>query len=122
MAKTNKRVLIIEDDEAILSILKQNFSEEGFDVITAQDGKEPLNMLEKEKPDFIISDVLLPGQDGVEMAKKIRALKIETPIIFLTNTKDDGRAKDITNSEYLIKANIYMKDVVSKVKKQLDIQ
>lgn len=72
MKKIDKKILIVEDDPNFLIILQKKFESEGFSVIGAEDGKDCLNLLENEKPDMIVSDILLPRLDGIEMAKKIK--------------------------------------------------
>lgn len=119
-----KKILIAEDDLNFISILKEKFEGEGFSVLTAQDGKEALRAAEKEKPDLIISDVLLPMLNGVDMAKQVREKMPAVPIIFLTNVKDDTYAdiiKDIKNADYLIKSDIKIEDAVKSAKKLLGL-
>lgn len=120
MLKLNKKILIVEDDENFLSILEKVFSSEGFSVITAKDGESGVSAAEKEKPDLIISDVLLPRLDGPAMAKKIRELKILAPIMFLTNVADGER--DNAEFDYLIKSEMHIDDIVAKVKEKLGLK
>jgi DNA-binding response OmpR family regulator len=119
-----KKVLIVEDDKDFLSILKIKFESEGFSVVTAEDGEKGIGAAEKEKPDLIISDILMPKVDGVEMAKKIREFNKDVLVIFLTNIKDDDYVKDIENlgrADYLIKADLRINDIVDKVKAKLGL-
>lgn len=123
MQKINKKILIIEDDQSFFSILQKRFTMEGFSVVSAQDGQEGLSMLEKEKPDLIVSDVLLPKMDGIDMAKKIKEKNINVPILFLTNVKDPSyleRAKDI-EFDYLVKSDVHVDEIVAKIKNKLGI-
>lgn len=117
---TNKKILIVEDDEAFLDIFKNIFTAEGFQVVTARDGETGIDVALLEKPDLIISDVLMPRLDGPSMAKKLRELKTSTPIIFLTNIDDEvGNAENIENIEYLIKSKMGLDEIVAKVKNKL---
>lgn len=125
MQKTNKKILIVEDDPNFVFILKEKFSAEGFSVLTAQDGKEGLSAIEREKPDLVISDVLLPLLDGVDMAKKARQKSSELPVIFLTNVKDPSSsygAKKIKNVDYIIKSDVRLDDILAIAKKRLKIK
>ena len=70
--KISKKILIVEDDEDFVFILEKKFTMEGFLVVTAKDGQEGAAVAEKEKPDLILSDILMPNVDGMAMAKKIR--------------------------------------------------
>lgn len=122
--KTNKKVLIIEDDKDFLSILKIKFTGEGFSIVTAEDGEEGLTVAEKEKPDLIISDVLMPRMDGLEMAKKIKESNSNIQILFLTNVKDADyldNMKKLGVSEYLIKSGISINEILEKAKAKLGL-
>lgn len=125
MTKINKKVLIVEDDPNFVSILKQKFEQEGFLTFTAQDGKEGFNISEREKPDLIISDVLLPLLDGIDMVKKIKKDNADLPIILLTNVKDTSYSdviKKLKKVDYLIKSDVRLDDIVEKAKKKLNIE
>lgn len=122
--KLNKKILIVEDDEDFTSILKIKFTSEGFDVVSAKDGEEGVSLAESEKPDLIISDVLMPKMDGLEMAKKIKGVNKNVIIIFLTNVKDIAYTENpegLGGSEYLIKADLRINEIVEKVKAKLGI-
>jgi Response regulator containing CheY-like receiver, AAA-type ATPase, and DNA-binding domains len=122
--KINKKVLIVEDDKDFLSILKTKFTGEGFSVVTAEDGQEGINAVKEEKPDLIFSDVLMPGMDGIEMAKKIREFDKNVLIVFLTNIKDVDYTKNVEGSgefDYLIKSDLSISDIVGKAKSKLGL-
>ena len=114
----------MDDDESFLLVLKNEFTAENFSVITVKDSKACLSAIEKEKPDLVISDIMLPGVDGVETAKKIRELNKELPIIFLSNVTDseylDG-VRALKNCDRLIKANVQISDVIARVKEKLGL-
>lgn len=78
-----RRVLIIEDEQPIIDILKFNLEKEGYEVFEATDGVSGLNAALSEFPDLILLDVMLPGMDGFEVCKKVRS-KSSVPIIMLT--------------------------------------
>ncbi|MHA2054251.1 MAG: response regulator transcription factor [Candidatus Hodarchaeales archaeon] len=80
----SKKILIIEDDTGIQMSLKDEFESERYIVYTADDGEEGLKMVEGQKPDLIILDVMLPVLDGYEVCKKLRREGDNTPIIMLT--------------------------------------
>ena len=120
METIGKKILIVEDEENFLSILKKVFSLEGITVVIAVNGEQGVDMAQKEKPDLIISDVLLPKLDGKSMAKKIRELGVTSPIIFLTNTENED--KDNKEFEYFIKSEMHIDDVVAKVKVKMGIE
>jgi DNA-binding response OmpR family regulator len=80
----NEAILIIEDDPAMLRGLKDNFVFKGYRVKTARDGESGLNEALNAKPDLIILDIMLPGINGFEICRLIRAEKLTMPIIMLT--------------------------------------
>ena len=78
------RIMIIEDDEEMRSLLKDFFEEEGFETDSVSNGIDALRMLSKDHVDLIISDVQMPGLTGLDILPRIRRLKPETPIIVMT--------------------------------------
>ena len=123
--ETNKKILVVEDDEDFLSILKLKFASEGLSIITAINGDEGISMAESEKPDLIISDVLMPKMDGIEMIKKIRVFDKNVIVIFLTNIKDEDyikSMKELGETDYLIKADLRINEIVNKVKEKLNLK
>ena len=81
---TGEKVLIIEDDPAMLRGLKDNFAFEGYAVLAASDGDKGLTVALSAKPDLIILDIMLPGVNGYEICRLIRKEGLEMPIIMLT--------------------------------------
>ena len=81
-------VLIIEDEQAIVDILKFNFQKEGYKVLEAMDGQTGLELALSENPDHILLDVMLPRMDGFEVCKKIRE-KSSVPVIMLTAREEE---------------------------------
>ena len=79
----SQRILIVEDDPSILYGLKHNLSYEGFEVITAGDGEEGLKLALERSPDVVILDVMLPGRNGFEVLKELRA-KSQTGVVMLS--------------------------------------
>jgi len=125
MDKINKKILIVEDDEDFLSILKTKFTSEGFSVVTAKDGEEGIRVAEKEKPDLIFTDVLMPKMSGIEMAKKIKESNENALIIFLTNMKDSDDTSEVKKSgefDYLIKSDLRISEIVEKAKIKLGMK
>jgi len=77
-------ILIVEDEQSMLSGLKDNLEIEGYTVDTADDGQIALNKILNEKYDLILLDVMLPGISGFDICKQVRKEEIRTPIILLT--------------------------------------
>lgn len=78
------RILIIEDDLAILRGLKDNLEYESYEVLTATDGEEGYCLIREKKPDLIILDLMLPKMSGYELCRKVREEGLNTPILMLT--------------------------------------
>ena len=78
------RILIVEDEPAMVSGLRDNFEFEGYDVITAADGVEGLGRALKDSPDLVVLDVMMPRMSGLDVCKQLKAKKPALPIIMLT--------------------------------------
>ncbi len=84
-----KRILIIEDDAAILRGLKDNLEYESYEVQTAADGEEGYFLIKEKKPDLIILDLMLPKMNGYELCRKVRNEGVTTPILMLTARSEE---------------------------------
>jgi two-component system, OmpR family, alkaline phosphatase synthesis response regulator PhoP len=89
--KTKRKILIIDDEPDILEFLSYNFRKQGYEVRIANDGTEGIQKALEVLPEIIISDILMPNMDGIEMCKQIRKIPEfkSTPFIFLTAVNDD---------------------------------
>ena len=67
------RVLVVDDDPQVLTLLRVNFELEGYDVLSAQDGAEALEVAWEELPDAVVCDVMMPGTDGLTVLRQLRA-------------------------------------------------
>lgn len=102
-----KRILIVDDEKDIIEVLTYNLTKEGYDIISANNGKEVLD-IDVTKVDLIILDIMLPGMNGYEICKVLKAnpLSAKIPIIFLTakNTElDEILGLEIGAEDYLVK-------------------
>lgn len=84
------KILIVDDEEAIVRMLKFALSKEGFSIVTAGNGREGLQAAQNERPGLIISDIMMPEMDGLEMCRQIREMPelSNVPFIFLTAKAD----------------------------------
>lgn len=78
------KLLIVEDEVNLAEGLKDNFEFEGFAVAVARDGREGLELAEREQPDLILLDVMLPGMDGLEVCRTLRSRGMRMPILMVT--------------------------------------
>ncbi|MFD3445343.1 winged helix-turn-helix domain-containing protein [Microbacteriaceae bacterium 4G12] len=85
----SNRILIVDDEESILTLLAFNIEQHGFEVITAMDGEEALRVALEKRPNLIILDLMLPKKDGMEVCKQLRSLQVMTPILMLTAKEDE---------------------------------
>jgi DNA-binding response OmpR family regulator len=90
------RIMIIEDDEEMRSLLKDFFEEEGFETDSASNGVDALQALSKDHFDLVITDVRMPGLTGLDILPRIRRLKPEIPVIVMTSYgSDDVRRRSL---------------------------
>lgn len=79
-----QRILVIDDDPAVTSVLRRGLSYEGFAVDTAGSGAEGLEIARERPPDLVILDIMMPGMDGLEVLSRLRAADEGLPVLFLT--------------------------------------
>ncbi|HGM9630291.1 TPA: response regulator YycF [Streptococcus pyogenes] len=116
-----KKILIVDDEKPISNIIKFNLTKEGYDIVTAFDGREAVTIFEEEKPDLIILDLMLPELDGLEVAKEIRKTS-HVPIIMLSAKDsefdkvigleigaDDYVTKPFSNRELLARVKAHLR-------------
>lgn len=98
-------VLIADDDRKIIDMLRRTLAYEGYHVVTAGDGQEALAKAQTQRPDIVVLDWLMPGLDGIEVARRIRAADA-TPILMLTArdaVEDRVEGLDSGADDYLVK-------------------
>jgi two-component system copper resistance phosphate regulon response regulator CusR len=101
-----KKILLIEDEVNVVNFIKRGLVEEGFEVSVALDGETGLTMGSNNYYSLIILDIMLPGKNGIDICKNLRANNIQTPILFLTalNTSDNVTlGLNSGGDDYLIK-------------------
>lgn len=106
MSSDPVRVLLVDDDEAITGGLAPLLSREGFEVDIAADGTAALTQLDARTPDIIVLDVMMPGMDGREVLRRLRASGSSIPVVLLTSVGEAGeraRALDEGADDYLNK-------------------
>ncbi|KGL45854.1 DNA-binding response regulator [Listeria sp. SHR_NRA_18] len=112
------KILVVDDESSIVTLLQFNIEKAGFDVVTAEDGRTGYELALSEKPDLIVLDLMLPEMDGIEVCKQLRQDKVETPILMLT-AKDDELDKiiglELGADDYLTKP-FSPREVVARIK------
>ncbi len=104
----NGKILIVDDSENIRSVLQLNFEYLGYRVLSARDGEEALHLIEREEPDVVVLDVMMPRQNGFQVCRKIKSDPrfSRLPVVFLTakgHREDKLWGKDCGADEYLTK-------------------
>jgi two-component system alkaline phosphatase synthesis response regulator PhoP len=103
-----KKILIVDDEPDILEFLQYNLRKEGYTVVAAADGRQAIEVAEREKPDLILLDIMMPELDGVETCRVLRSKKEfeTTPVAFLTARDEDFSqitALDVGGDDYITK-------------------
>ncbi len=113
-----KKILVVDDEPSIVTLLTFNLEKEGYQVTSATDGQEALEIALMQSFDFILLDVMLPHMDGIEITKRLRQEKVNTPIIILT-AKDDPIDRilglEIGADDYLSKP-FSPREVIARIK------
>lgn len=113
-----KKVLVVDDEQSIVTLLKYNLQQAGYDVLTAMDGEEGLNLALTANPDVILLDLMLPKKDGMDVCKELRQQKVLTPILMLT-AKDDEFDKvlglELGADDYMTKP-FSPREVIARIK------
>lgn len=121
----NLKILIVEDEVPLLKALSSKFTREGFLALEATDGREALEMALKEHPNVIISDIFMPDMDGMEFVKQLRNddWGKTAKMMFLTNlnnSEDVAKAMEYGVTDYLVKSDMRLEDIMNKVKEMIE--
>jgi len=118
------KVLIVEDDPALLKVLSSKVKSLNFSVIEAKDGEQALNKFKKELPDLVLLDIVMPLKSGFEVLEEIKIKqKSKVPVLILSNlseSQDIETGKNLGASDYIIKSNLTLKEIMIKINKALD--
>lgn len=105
------KVLIIDDEEAILLMYSEKLKTAGHEVLTANDGEEGLKIAQKQKPDLIFLDIIMPQVNGLDVLKELKNNPDtkDIPVFLLTNLPEDtsgDKARELGVTGYLVKAQV----------------
>jgi DNA-binding response OmpR family regulator len=117
-----KKIVLIEDDYDLFSLLKYTLEKEGFHLVGSQTGKGAIDLCRCERPDLIILDIMLPDSDGIEICKGIRARRdfAHIPVIFLTaraSETDRILGLEIGANDYIVKPFL-IRELIARIKIQ----
>jgi len=119
-----KRILIVEDEPALLKVLKKKLGELNCEILTAEDGVEAMDIIKKENPEVILLDIVMPKKNGFDVLKELRTqLQKETPVVIISNLErpeDIEMGKSFGVKKYIVKSNISIRQLVSMVSAIVD--
>jgi len=119
-----KKILLVEDEKILAEMYRDKFTQAGFEVFLAFEAKEGLKLAEKEKPDLVVLDILLPKENGITFLTWLRK-KSETSLISVVafSNYDDPETKReafrLGVKDYLIKTNYTPQEIIEKIKNYL---
>ncbi len=123
-AHRRPKILVVEDEPAMVAGLRDNFEFEGYEVITARDGVEGLERALNESPDLVVLDVMMPRMSGLEVCKQLRAKRASLPIIMLTargQEVDKVVGLELGADDYVTKP-FSIRELLARVKSVLDVR
>lgn len=121
MADEPKKIMIIEDDRFLSSLMKARLEKEGFVVVQAFDGEEAMQMLKTETPSLVILDLIMPKVTGFEVLQTISITPQldKVPVVIVSNLAQDSdieKARQLGAKEYFVKVKVSIDDLVGKIK------
>ncbi len=127
MADPNKQqasVLVVEDDKFLRDLIQEKLQKEGFSVLSAVDGEEGLRLINEQPPLLILLDLILPGVDGFEVLRRLKAdpKTASIPVIVLSNLgqkEDMDRAMHDGAEDFMVKARFTPSEIVAKIRDTL---
>jgi len=119
-----KKILIAEDEEILSTLLEKKLIEEGYQIFVAENGEKTMEILNKEKVDLLLLDIVMPKKSGFEVMKEMKkdSKLSKIPIIVISNSGQSveiNRVKELGAKDWLIKTEFAPQEVVEKVKKQI---
>jgi DNA-binding response OmpR family regulator len=120
-----KKILLVEDERGVADIYQLSLTKHGFQVLLAENGSGAIQLAQKEQPDLILLDIILPDKDGFSVLKTLKKDKATQaiPVILLTNlgqVQDQKYGQELGAQDYLIKANYTPEQISQKVQAVLD--
>ncbi len=119
-----KKILIVEDEVALLQVLTEKLKKDNFEVLQARNGQEGLQQAFSLHPDLILLDIIMPVMDGMTMLAKLRIDEWgkSVPVSILTNLSNEQRVAESLQQgvyDYLVKSDWTLEDLVQKIKNRL---
>lgn len=118
MVEGKKKVLVVDDERAILTVLGIKLRISGYDVVTASNGEQALALVKSARPDLMLLDVIMPGMDGFEVLERVRVASELPVIVFSARPENGERALSLGANDFLPKP-LDVDDMVSRIGKLL---
>lgn len=99
-----KKILFADDEEALRILYKEEFQAPGIEVLLARNGREALEVCQRERPDLVVLDIRMPVLDGLEALRLIKEMRQELPVIICTAWEGSTREAEGTWDEYVVKS------------------
>ena len=115
------KILVVDDDDDVRTVTTATIEELGYSVVTVAEGKEALTKLREERFDLLITDVAMPGMDGVELARRARNIDDRLPILFSSGYADVQMFGEELSDETVLRKPFRVADVAARIQKVLDL-
>lgn len=115
------KILIVEDEQVLLKTLELRLRKEGFEVATARDGREAIEWLSCNRPDLVVTDVMLPFRSGLEVVQEAKRMEHQPPVIVLSSLGQENNVMDgfrLGADDYVTKPFSPL-ELLVRIKKQL---
>lgn len=124
-ALSGKKILWVEDDAFLSEIISRRLSKQNYVLIHTKDGETALSMVEKEKPDIILLDILLPGINGFDLLEKFKTNPTtkDIPVVLISNLSqqsDIERGLSLGAERFLVKATVSLDEITAQIKEVLE--
>ncbi|MFA5386151.1 MAG: response regulator [Candidatus Paceibacterota bacterium] len=127
--EVSRKILLVEDDTFLSSLLKNRLQKENLEVVLAKDGEEALLLLKDSKPELILLDLILPKKSGFEVMEDLKSNPSlqgqDIPVIIISNLGQEAdikKSEELGAVEYFIKAKTSLDDLVKKIKDFLKVK
>jgi len=118
--KKRPRIMVVDDEQAILSLLKHTLEPEGYEVVVAADGRSALALLQEHRPDLVLLDIMMPGLDGFQTLDLIRQ-RSNVPVIMLTARGEVTTVRDALGlgADDYIRKPFHTRELLARIRAKL---
>ncbi len=118
--KKQSSIMVVDDEQEILRLLKRTLEPEGYDVVTANGGVSALLLMEERRPDLVILDIMMPGLDGFQVLDLIRE-RSNIPVIMLTARGEVTTVRDalVLGADDYIRKPFYIRELLARIRAKL---